>query len=162
MKKLILFFALLPGFTCIAQTQDSIELQEKAKAYMRNGDYDNAVLLLMKALDQSPTGISISKDLALNYYFQKENTKALQVIKPLLDRNDVDDQSFQIAGNIYKAMEQIKDAEAMYKKALSFFSTENFSSVFCKKSFSDKPFKSFTTRLYSIIFNWSDGDVEAA
>ena len=121
MKKLFLFLALFPGYSAIAQTQDSKELQENAKTYMRNGDYDNAVLLLMKALDQSPGDLSISKDLALNYYFQKENTKALQVIKPLLDRNDVDDQSFQIAGNIYKAMEQSKDAEAMYKKALKKF-----------------------------------------
>lgn len=121
MKKLFLFLALLSGYSAIAQTQSSKELQENAKAYMRNGDYDNAALLLMKALDQSPTDISISKDLALNYYLKKENTKALEIIKPLLDRNDVDDQSFQIVGNIYKAMEQTKEAEAMYKKALKKF-----------------------------------------
>ena len=121
MKKLFLFFTLLSGYTCIAQPQDSKELQENAKAYMRQGDYDNAALLLVKALDQSPSDLSIAKDLALIYYFQKENTKALEVVKPLLDRSDVDDQSFQIAGNIYKAMEQTKDADVMYKKALKKF-----------------------------------------
>ena len=121
MKKLFLFLALLSGYTCIAQTQDSKELQENAKTYMRNGDYDNASLLLIKALDQSPSDLSIAKDLALNYYFQKENEKALQTVKPLLDRPDVDDQSFQIAGNIYKAMEQTKEADAMYKKAIKKF-----------------------------------------
>ncbi len=121
MKKLILFLALFSCYKCIAQTQDSKELQENAKVYMRSGDYDNAALLLIKALDQSPSDPGIAKDLALIYYFQKENTKALGLIKPLLDRNDVDDQSFQIAGNIYKAMEQTKEAEAMYKKALKKF-----------------------------------------
>src|SRR5665811_1489000 len=121
MKKLFLFFALLSGFTGIAQPQDSKELQENAKAYMRQGDYDNAALLLIKALEQSPSDLSIAKDLALNYYFQKENTKALETIKPLLDRSDVDDQSFQIAGNIYKALDQPKEAEAMYKKAIKKF-----------------------------------------
>lgn len=121
MKKLFLFFALLTGFTGIAQPQDSKELQENAKAYMRQGDYDNAALLLIKALEQSPSDLSIAKDLALNYYFQKENIKALETIKPLLDRSDVDDQSFQIAGNIYKALDQLKEAEAMYKKAIKKF-----------------------------------------
>jgi Tfp pilus assembly protein PilF len=121
MKKLFLFFALLSGFTGIAQPQDSKELQENAKAYMRQGDYDNAALLLIKALEQSPSDLSIAKDLALNYYFQKENAKALETIKPLLDRSDVDDQSFQIAGNIYKALDQPKEAEAMYKKAIKKF-----------------------------------------
>jgi Tfp pilus assembly protein PilF len=121
MKKLLLFFALLPCLTSIAQSQDSKELQEMARAYMRQGDYDNATLLLVKALDQSPSDLGIAKDLALNYYFQKENTKALQTIKPLLDRPDVDDQSFQIAGNIYKQLDQTKEADAMYKKALKKF-----------------------------------------
>ena len=120
MKKLFLFIALLSGYTCIAQ-QDSKELQENAKAYMRQGDYDNAALLLIKALEQSPSDLSIAKDLALNYYFQKENTKALETIKPLLDRTDVDDQSFQIAGNIYKALDQSKEADALYKKGIKKF-----------------------------------------
>ena len=120
MKKLFLFFALLSGYTAIAQ-QDSKELQENAKAYMRQGDYDNAALLLTKALEQSPSDLGIAKDLALNYYFQKENTKGLETIKPFLDRPDVDDQAFQIAGNIYKALEQSKEADAMYKKAIKKF-----------------------------------------
>src|SRR5437764_13932083 len=110
MKKLFLFIALLAGYTCIAQ-QDSKELQENAKAYMRQGDYDNAALLLTKALEQSPSDITIAKDLALNYYFQKENTKALETIKPFLDKADADDQSYQIAGNIYKALDQTKEAD---------------------------------------------------
>ena len=121
MKKLLLFIALFTGFTGFAQTQDSKELQENARAYMRQGDYDNAALLLTKALEQSPSDIGIAKDLALNYYFQKENEKALQTIKPVLDRSDVDDQSFQIAGNIYKALDQSKEADAMYKKAIKKF-----------------------------------------
>lgn len=121
MKKLFLFLVLFSAFTGIAQAQDAKELQDNARAYMRQGDYDNAALLLIKALDQSPSDLSIAKDLALNYYFQKENEKALQTVKPLLDRPDVDDQSFQIAGNIYKALDQTKEADAMYKKGIKKF-----------------------------------------
>ncbi len=122
MKILILFFILLLGFSDSALSQDSTkELQGNARAYMGKGDYNNAALLLIKALEQSPTDISIAKDLSLNYFFQKENIKALETINPLLARPDADDQSFQIAGNIYKALNQPKEAEALYKKSIKKF-----------------------------------------
>ncbi len=122
MKKLCLFFALLISLTENVQSQNSLELHDTAKAYMRQGDYNNAVIFLKKALEISPSNPGIIKDLALNYYFQKENTKALDIIKPLLEGPEADAQSFQIAGNIYKALDQPKEAEAMYKKALKRFS----------------------------------------
>lgn len=120
MKKLYLFITLLVAFTSI-QAQETKELQENAKAYWRQADYDNAALLLTKALEQSPNDISVAKDLALNYYFQKENKRGLEILKPFLDRSEVDDQSFQIAGNMYKALDQLKEADAMYKKAIKKF-----------------------------------------
>ena len=36
----------------------------------------------------------------------------------LINRNDADVVSYQIAGNVYKALEEVKDAEKMYKRAL--------------------------------------------
>jgi tetratricopeptide (TPR) repeat protein len=121
MKKFLLFFALISSLSSFAQTTDPKELQENARAYWRVGDYDNASILLIKAMELAPADLDIAKDLALNYYFQKENNKALDVVKPLLDRPDVDDQSFQIAGNIYKALEMTKEADAMYKKGIKKF-----------------------------------------
>ena len=121
MKKLLFLFLLLTSIHSIAQPTDPKELQDNARAYMRQGDYDNASILLVKALEIAPDNLEIAKDLALNYYFQKENLKALEVVKPLLDRPDADDQSYQIAGNIYKALEQTKEADAMYKKGIRKF-----------------------------------------
>lgn len=124
MKYLFIFFILLISFSITnAQQQDAKELQDNAKEYMRHGDYDNATILLVKAHDQSPSDIGIAQDLALNYYFNKENNKALEIIKPLLDRSDVDDQTYQIAGNIYKALNQTKEGEALYKKGIKKFPT---------------------------------------
>lgn len=77
--------------------------------------------MLNKALQQDPGNIEISKDMAFNYYLQKDNAKALEIIKPLLDRNNADDQCFQIAGNIYKALGQEKECEKIYKKGLKKF-----------------------------------------
>ncbi|MBC7866791.1 MAG: hypothetical protein H7X88_04580 [Gloeobacteraceae cyanobacterium ES-bin-316] len=63
----------------------------------------------------------MGKDLALSYYFQRDNAKAMETINPLLDREEADDQSFQIAGMIYKQADVKKDAEKMYKKGLKKF-----------------------------------------
>lgn len=88
---------------------------------MRQGDYANAVLVLNRATLMDPKNIEISKDLGLNYYFSKDYTRALEICKPLLDRDDADDQLFQIVGDIYLAMEQPKECEKLYKKGLKKF-----------------------------------------
>lgn len=105
--------------TVVAQTAK--ELQETAKPFMMQGDYANAILILNRAAQMEPENIGIIKDLALNYYFQKNNNKALEVIKPALDRDDADDQCYQIAGNIYKQLALTKDCEKMYKKGIKKF-----------------------------------------
>ncbi len=88
---------------------------------MRQGDYANAIIVLNRGLQQDPTNAAISKDLALSYYFQKDNKKALEIIKPLLERQEADDQSFQIAGYIYKELNMLKECEKLYKKGIKRF-----------------------------------------
>ena len=88
---------------------------------MKQGDFPNATMVLNRALQFDPGNIAISKDLALSYYFQKNNSKALETINPLLEREDVDDQCFQIAGNIYKEMNMQKECEKIYKKGIKKF-----------------------------------------
>ena len=72
-------------------------------------------------MDRRPDNIEIAKDLAYDYYLQKENEKALETIKPLLEKDNADDQTYQIGGTIYRAMGQQKDAEKLYKKAIKSF-----------------------------------------
>jgi len=122
MKELFLIFAFITGFF-IAKTQspDANQLHETGKAFMRQGDFANAALVLDRALQQDPGNIEIPKDIGLNYYLQKEHEKALEIIKPLLDRPDADDQCFQIAGNIYRALGMQKECEKIYKKGIKKF-----------------------------------------
>ncbi len=115
------FFAIfwsVVSMTAFSQQDDAETLHENAKTFMKQGDYANASLILVRALQQYPDHIGITKDLAFDYYLQKQNQKALDVIKPLLDNNKADDQAYQIAGIIYKALNQTKDADKLYKKAL--------------------------------------------
>ena len=101
--------------------QDANQLHETARTFMKQGDFPNAVLVLNRATQLDPGNIEISKDLALNYYFEKNYSKALDIIKPVLENDKADDQVFQIAGDIYQALSDLKETERIYKKGIKKF-----------------------------------------
>ncbi len=109
------------SLSVIAQQEDAEKLHENAKAFMRKGDYANASLILARASQQAPKDIGIAKDLAYNYYLQNENNKALSVLKPFLEDDEADDQTYQLAGTVFQALGQVSDAEKLYKKAIKEF-----------------------------------------
>ena len=104
-----------------AQTQTTAQLQETARSFMKQGDYANAVLVLNRARQQDPNNIAVTKDLAMSYYYQGDNPKALESINTVIDRDEIDDQTYQIAGMIYRRADMQKEAEKMYRKALKKF-----------------------------------------
>ena len=104
-----------------AQEQDPKTLQETARTFQRQGDYANAVLVLNRALQQKPDDLELRKELAFTYYLQRDYVKALEAAKPLPERADADVQSFQILGLVYKAIEERKDCERLYKNGLKKF-----------------------------------------
>jgi Tfp pilus assembly protein PilF len=114
-------FFLLLSTVAIAQPGDSKTLQETARSFMRSGDFDNAIIVLTRALQNDNKNIELQKDLVMSYYLKRDYTKALEGAEVLIDRSDVDVQSFQLAGNVYKALEQVKDCEKMYKTSLKKF-----------------------------------------
>jgi tetratricopeptide (TPR) repeat protein len=119
MKKLLLFILVAFGFSIqYSFAQTVAELQKNAQAFMRQGDYTNAVLILNRCIEKEPANTSVGKDLALSYFYTQNNSKALEVIKPVLESNDADDQCFLIAGNIYKQLELPKESEKVYKKGI--------------------------------------------
>jgi tetratricopeptide (TPR) repeat protein len=121
MKKIIAFFVFIFSFVSVF-CQTAAELHKTAREFMHQGDFGNAVLVLNRAVAMEPKNIEINKDLALNYYFLKDFEKAKNCIKPLLDNDNADDQCYQIAGDIYIALDDIKECEKIYKKGLKKFS----------------------------------------
>jgi tetratricopeptide (TPR) repeat protein len=101
--------------------QEVLSPHETARTFMRSGDFDNAILVLNKALDQEPKNSDIRKDLVLSYYYKRNYSKAKEELEPLLDNDAADVVTYQLAGNIYKALEEVKAADKMYKKALKKF-----------------------------------------
>ena len=117
MKKYFLIIIAVCSQT-ILFAQDAKQLQENARTFMHKGDFPNAILVLNRALVLEPNSLELGKDLGLNYYYMKDYKKAAEVLNPLLERNDVDDQCFQIAGDAYWALEDAKEAENIYRKGI--------------------------------------------
>lgn len=117
MKKVIVILIAVCCQTVLF-AQDSKQLHDNARNFMHSGDYPNAILVLNRALAKDPANLEIAKDLGLNYYYAKDYNKCIEVLKPLFDRNDVDDQCFQIAGDAYWALEDDKNTEAVYRKGI--------------------------------------------
>ncbi|MBL7730929.1 MAG: tetratricopeptide repeat protein [Chitinophagaceae bacterium] len=128
----------------VAQPTDVNTMQQTARTFMQSGDFDNAIIVLTRALQQNPKNLELQKDLIMSYYLKRDYTKALDGVKEVVDRDDADVVTYQVAGNVYKALEMVKDCDKMYKKALKKFpnsgpllseygellwATKNFSSI---------------------------------
>lgn len=115
--------ALLITLFSVAQPGDTKTLQETARTFMRSGDFENAIIVLTRALQQDNKNLELQKDLVMSYYLKRDYAKALVGVKELVDREDADVVTYQIAGNVYKALEEAKECDKLYKKALKKFPT---------------------------------------
>ncbi len=117
MKYLLILTCFL-NVQSLVQGQSPQTPQETALGYMRSGDFDNAILVLNRALLQDPANLELKKNLVFSYYYKRDYTHALEKIKPLLEGDEADVQVFQLGGNVYKALEEVKEADKLYKKAI--------------------------------------------
>lgn len=121
MKKILCFLFTVNALTVFGQLQDVQQLLETARTFQRQSDFENAVLVLDKALEAAPNNTDVIKELAFTWYLRGDNDKAQKEISKLTDREDADEQVFQIAGNIYKSKQDFKEADKVYKKGLKKF-----------------------------------------
>jgi Tfp pilus assembly protein PilF len=120
MHKLIITIFLL-SIATLGVGQDPKTPLETARSFQRQGDYQNALLVLNRALEQQPNDLNMLKELAFTYYLQRDYVKAKQVALPLPSRSDADVQTYQIMGLVYKAIEERKDCERLYKEGINRF-----------------------------------------
>lgn len=122
MKKfLFLILTLFVSSLVFAQPEDPKKLHETARNFMFSGDFDNAIIVLTRALQQDKDNLEMQKDLVMSYYLKRDYVKALEGVKSIIDRDDADVTTFQIAGNVYKALEEVKECDKLYKKGLKKF-----------------------------------------
>lgn len=112
---------LLFSGTLVQAQEDVKTLQTSARQYMQQGDYSNATLVLNKALGLSPGNMELQNDLLFNYYLARDYGRAMELGKQLTERNDADIRSYQLLGMTYRAIEEIKEAERLYKTGIKAF-----------------------------------------
>lgn len=114
--------ALLTAISTFSFAQnDANSLRESARKLMVSGDLATAISNLNKAIQIEGNNIELKKDLALAYYYDKNYKKALDVIEPVMKSDDGDVASYQLAGTIYKTMQDVKSAEKVYQEGLRLF-----------------------------------------
>ena len=118
MLRRIHLYALLMLSSPLVAQQSVQQLRETAISFQRQQDYSNAMMVLSKALELDPKSLMLNKDVAFTYYLGGDLRRAAEWVEPLTEREDADVQVFQIAGNIYKALEEFKTCEKMYRKGL--------------------------------------------
>lgn len=97
------------------------QLQTTAREFNNRGDHNNAIVVLQQGLKEYPDNLELQKDLAFSVILKRDFAKAKEVIEKLIKRSDADVMSFQLAGNVYKALEEVKECEKMYRQGLKKF-----------------------------------------
>ena len=119
--KRALFVAIFSVIAILSRAQTADSLQQAARAFMRAGDYPNAIVVLGQANKQFPDNMELEKDLAFCYYLQKNYSASVETGRKLIARKDADEQCYQILGMAYTIINQKKDADKMYKQGLKKF-----------------------------------------
>jgi len=106
----------------IGFSQSSIkQLQQTARDYNNRGDHANAVIVLRQGLRDFPKALELEKDLILSLTLQREFASAKELAVALTQRADADVVCFQLAGNVFKALEEVKECEQLYQKGIKKF-----------------------------------------
>jgi tetratricopeptide (TPR) repeat protein len=121
MKKIFLAFLGFIFFFAATAQDDPKTLHQTARGFMGQADWDNAILVLNRLLQADKNNLDYNKDLVQCYYFKREFEKAIEGAKTLVSRDDADVMTFQLAGNVYKAIEDAKECEKVYKAGLKKF-----------------------------------------
>ncbi len=121
MKFLRITISLLISVQFAVAQQTVEQLRETALIFQRQQDFSNTIMVLAKALEMEPGNVDVLKDVAFTYYLSGDYAKAAQRILPLTELPSADEQVFQIAGSVFKELEDYKTAERLYKKGLKKF-----------------------------------------
>lgn len=103
--------------------EDVKSLQASARKYMQESDYSNAALVLNKALGMDPSNADLQNDLLFTHYLSRNYGKAIELGKQLCASTKPDIRSYQLLGMTYRAIEEQKEAEKLYKNGIKLFPT---------------------------------------
>jgi len=116
------YLLLVAALLCLqAPAQTIAELQETARSFQRTGDFDNAILVLKKASSQAPNDPAVKMDLATNLYLARQYKPAADILNPMVEKPDADEQVFQMACLVQRGLLNFKETDRLYKQGLKKF-----------------------------------------
>jgi len=121
MKRLLFFLQIIVASIAMAQPQDVATMHQTAKTFIVQGDYENALLVLNRALQSQPNNLELLKDVAFAAYLKRDYAQALDAAKKITKRDDADAQCYQIAGMVHRSVADYKEGEKLYKAAIKKF-----------------------------------------
>lgn len=119
---IILAFSICFSNTIKAQQ----DLYATAKALMKDGDYENACLVLNKLLNTEPENIAAKKDYAFATFYKKDYKKSIDVTKQLITDTTSDDQLYQLLAMNYKASANAKEFEKILNSSIIKFPANGY------------------------------------
>ena len=122
--RFILLFLMWVAIVPVTQAQSGItQIKQTARNYNNRGDHANAVIVLKQGLREFPKSLELEKELVLSLTLQRDYAAAKEIAVPLTERADADIICFQLAGNVYKALEEVKECDQLYRKGIKKFPT---------------------------------------
>lgn len=81
-------------------SSEAAKLQQNAKQFLYQRDFNNAVMLLHQAIRLAPGDVSLRRDLAYTYYAAGNLDKAKETIDPVVRSEVADEETYQVASMI--------------------------------------------------------------
>ena len=91
----------------------------EAQLHIKKNNLDKAIYYLNKTIESEPEDLYLQKELAILYLLQKDNLKALNIAKNIIDKNPDDIESLIMYGRIKQSLKQIDDAKEAYEKVIA-------------------------------------------
>ncbi len=91
----------------------------EAFLHLKKNNLDKTIYYLNKTIKDDPENSYLQKELALLYVMQKNNLRALSLVKNIIVRNPEDIDALIMYGRINQSLKQIDDAKETYKKIIA-------------------------------------------
>ncbi|NMM47851.1 tetratricopeptide repeat protein [Marinigracilibium pacificum] len=121
---LVLFFSLIL-FYCYSQTdgnkENAINLARKAVKLMDNGEIDESIDLLEKAVKLDPSNYIYPYEIGYAYVLKKDYDNAIKYLEKVIKMDGVNDLGYQLLGNTYSMAGNKDKAIKTYNKGLKLF-----------------------------------------
>jgi Tfp pilus assembly protein PilF len=121
LPSLFLFCQSLSAQINPTNTAEGKDLYNKARMYLQKADYANSIMVYNQAINIEPDNLLLRRELAHAYYMQGDMAKGEKMISPLIKNKEADEETFQVACRIFRAMKKLDEAKSAINTGIEKF-----------------------------------------